>query len=111
MAARRICLAGHDISNGSWIAITGPKDFLEIGGGKLLGLPIPIYIMIAIALLSHALLKYTVYGRQVIAVGANDVTARLSGVNSDRTKMIAYALSAGTATIAGIVMTAIAQQA
>lgn len=99
------------ISDGAWIAITGPKDFLEIGGGKLLGLPIPIYIMLAIALLSHGLLKYTVYGRQVIAVGANDVTARLSGVNSDRTKMIAYALSAGTATIAGIVMTSIAQQA
>ena len=72
------------------------------GGGKLLGLPIPIYIMVAIALLSHVLLKYTVYGRQVIAVGANDVTARLSGVKSDRIKMIAYALSASTATIAGM---------
>jgi ribose transport system permease protein len=99
------------ISNGAWIAISGPKEFLEIGGGKLLGFPVPIYIMLAIALLSHVLLKYTVYGRQVIAVGANDVTARMSGVKSDRVKMIAYALSSGTAAIAGIVMASIAQQA
>ncbi len=99
------------VSNGAWIAINGPKEFLDIGSGKFLGFPIPIYIMLFVALLSHILLKYTVYGRQVIAVGANDVTAKLSGVNPDRTRMIAYALSGATATIAGIVMVAINRQA
>ncbi len=99
------------ISNGAWIAISGPPEFLALGGGKWFGFPLPIYIMLAVAVLSHILLKHTVFGRQVIAVGANDVTAKLSGVNPDRVKMVAYALSGTTATIAGIVMTSMARQA
>jgi ribose/xylose/arabinose/galactoside ABC-type transport system permease subunit len=72
---------------------------------------VPVYIMLVMTLLSHFLLKNTVFGRQVIAVGVNDVTAKLSGVNPDRTRMIAYSISAFTATLAGIVLASLTQQA
>ena len=56
-------------------------------------------------------MKNTVFGRRVIAVGTNDVTAKLSGVNPDRTRMAAYSISAFTATLAGIVLASLTQQA
>jgi ribose transport system permease protein len=99
------------VSNGDTITIMGPKDFLTIGVGKFLGLPIPIYIMLALIVASHILLKNTLYGRRSIAVGANEVAAKLSGVDPDRTRIIAYVLSSVAATVAGIVMASLTQQA
>jgi ribose transport system permease protein len=99
------------ISKGDQITIMQPGPFLAIGIGKFLGIPIPIYIMLVLILASHILLKHTVFGRRAIAVGANEVAAKLSGVNPDRTRIIVYILSAVTATIAGIVMASLTQQA
>ncbi len=99
------------ISSGDQITIMQPAGFLSIGIGKLFGIPFPIYIMIFLTIVSHILLKNTVFGRQAIAVGANEVAAKLSGVNPDRIRIIAYVISAVTATIAGIVMASLTQQA
>ncbi len=99
------------VSNGDQITIMQPKEFLAIGVSKFLGIPIPIYIMAVLVVLSHILLKHTVFGRQCIAVGANEVSAKLSGVNPDRTRIIVYIISAVTASIAGIVMASLTQQA
>jgi len=99
------------VSNGDQITIMQPQAFLQIGVGKFLGIPIPIYIMALLVVLSHVLLKKTVFGRQTIAVGANEVAARLAGVNPDRTRVIVYIISAVTASIAGIVMASLTQQA
>ena len=99
------------VSNGDQITIMQPREFLAIGIDKYLGIPIPIYIMALLVILSHILLKHTVFGRQCIAVGANEVSAKLSGVNPDRTRIIVYIISAVTASIAGIVMASLTQQA
>ena len=99
------------ISNGDQITIMEPKPFLEIGVGKWLGIPIPIYIMVVLVIVSHILLKHTVFGRRAIAVGANEVSAKLAGVNPDRTRIIVYTISTVTATNAGIVMASLTQQA
>lgn len=99
------------VSNGDTITILGPEPFLKIGVGKFLSLPIPIYIMATMVILSHFLLKRTVFGRQAIAVGANEVSARLCGVDPHRTRITAYMISAFTASSAGIVMASLTQQA
>lgn len=99
------------ISKGDQITIMEPKPFLAIGIGKLLGIPIPIYLMLVLIVASHLLLKHTAFGRKAIAVGANEVAAKLSGVDPDRTRIIVYIISAVTATIAGIVMASLTQQA
>ncbi|WP_319239970.1 ABC transporter permease [uncultured Propionivibrio sp.] len=99
------------ISNGDQITIMEPKPFLEIGVGKFLGIPIPIYIMMLLVVASHVLLKHTAFGRRAIAVGANEVAAKLTGVNPDKTRIIVYTISSVTATIAGIVMASLTQQA
>ena len=102
---------GMLVSNGDQITIMQPAAFLQIGVGKFLGIPIPIYIMAILVVLSHILLKHTVFGRKTIAVGANEVSSKLSGVNPDRTRVIVYVISSVTATIAGIVMASLTQQA
>ena len=99
------------VSNGDQITIMQPAAFLQIGIGKFLGIPIPIYIMFTLVIISHILLKKTVFGRRAIAVGANEVSAKLTGVNPDRTRIIVYTISSVTATIAGIVMASLTQQA
>ncbi|MBN1246806.1 MAG: ABC transporter permease, partial [Anaerolineae bacterium] len=70
-----------------------------------------VYIMLVMTLLSHFLLSNTVFGRKVVAVGVNDVTSKLSGINPDQTRIIAYSLSSFTATLAGIVLASLTQQA
>jgi ribose/xylose/arabinose/galactoside ABC-type transport system permease subunit len=99
------------VSNGDTITIMGPAPFLKIGIGKLFTLPIPIYIMATVAIVSHLLLKHTVFGRQAIAVGANEVAAKLTGVDPDRTRVTSYMISGLTASLAGIVMASLTQQA
>lgn len=99
------------ISQGSMITILQPAGFLVIGGGKILGFPVPIYIMVVCVILSHLLLRYVTYGRRALAVGANDVTAKLSGIDPDRTRIGAYMLSSFTAALAGIVLASLSQQA
>lgn len=99
------------ISGGDERSIVEPAGFLKIGIGKLFGVPFPIYIMFAMVVLSQILLKKTTYGRRAIAVGANEVAAKLSGVDPDKIRIIAYTLSGFSATIAGIVMASLTQQA
>jgi ribose transport system permease protein len=50
--------------------------------------------------------KRTGFGRYLYAIGGNERAARLSGVNVDRTKRIAYMLGGGLAGVAGLLMSA-----
>jgi ribose transport system permease protein len=52
-----------------------------------------IWIVIILAVAMAVLLKYTVFGRHVFAVGSNESTARLCGVRTDRAKMLIYAIA------------------
>jgi ribose transport system permease protein len=52
-----------------------------------------VSIVIVLAVAMAVLLKSTVFGRHVFAVGSNEATARLCGVRTDRVKMLVYAIS------------------
>jgi ribose transport system permease protein len=92
-------------TNGSAIGVLDGR-FNEIGSGRPLGIPIPIIILAGFALLIHVLLRYTVWGRNIYAMGGNPIAARLSGVDLNRYRMAVYVLSGIGAAIAGIVLTA-----
>jgi len=92
------------------LAILKPKPFIMIGTGRFLGLPIPIYIMFALALSSQFILKRSAFGRKVMAVGANEVAAKLSGVDPDRIRLAAYTISGVTSAIGGVVLASLTQQ-
>ncbi|WP_276675407.1 ribose ABC transporter permease [Caldibacillus debilis] len=87
--------------------ITGFSDsvaFKMIGRGYFLGVPVPVYIMLAIFLILYLVLKKTTFGRGVYAVGGNEEASRLSGLNVDRIKIGVYTISGLLSAFAGIIL-------
>ena len=70
------------------------------------GLPLSAWLLILVTLASGALLAYSVFGRQVYALGGNANAARLSGVRTNRVRMGAYALNGMCVGVAAILFTA-----
>jgi len=65
-------------------------------------LPWGVWLMIAVALLAAGLLRYTRLGRHIYAIGSNEETARLCGVNIQRTKLKIYMLAIACAGLAAV---------
>jgi ribose transport system permease protein len=64
--------------------------------------PPGVWIAATLALAGAALLRYTRFGRHVFAVGSNESTARLCGVDVDRVKLVVYALAGALVGLAGL---------
>lgn len=67
------------------------------------GVRAPIIIFIAFALACGFILKFTVFGRHIFAVGSNEYAARLSGVNVNITRTWTYVIGGGAAALAGMI--------
>lgn len=70
------------------------------------GIPVPVMILGAIALLGAVLTRSTVFGRYLYAIGGNPDAARLSGIDIQRNTLAVFTLMGALAAIAGIVYTA-----
>ena len=78
--------------------------FTSIGGGYLGIFPLPaVYMLIAFVIL-WVFLNRTRFGRSVYAVGGNIMAARYSGVNTRRTIILVYLISALCAALSGILL-------
>jgi ribose transport system permease protein len=73
-----------------------------IAEARLLGLPLPFVIAAATVAAGQFVLSRTVFGRQVVAVGSREETARLCGVNVPRTKVMVFALCGLLAALAAV---------
>jgi ribose/xylose/arabinose/galactoside ABC-type transport system permease subunit len=89
-----------------WPITEIPASFLPIAQGSFLGLPIPVWITVVLAVVAHVVLTYTAFGRRIYAIGGNEQATFLSGINVRRIKFGLYLISAGCASIAGIVLVA-----
>ncbi len=69
-------------------------------GGSLL--PPGVWLLIVLAVVMAGVLRYTRFGRHVFAIGSNEQTARLCGVNVERTKLMIYLVGIGCAGIAAL---------
>jgi ribose/xylose/arabinose/galactoside ABC-type transport system permease subunit len=70
--------------------------------GDGLWLPSGVWLVLLLALIVGAILRYTRFGRHVFAIGSNERTARLCGVAVPRTKVAIYAIGATLAGVAGV---------
>jgi ribose transport system permease protein len=66
------------------------------------GIPFPVILMFTLVIIFTLFLRYTVLGRQIYAVGSNEVAARLSGVPADFVKIFVYSLTGVMSALAGI---------
>jgi ribose transport system permease protein len=71
---------------------------------KFLIIPPGGWLMIALALIATGVLRFTVFGRHVFAVGSNENTARLCGVAVDRTKIFVYMIGGAFAALSGLML-------
>ena len=81
-------------SNGGAITLDGALStaYSPVYYGAFLGVPIPVWVFIIVALLGAVVLNRTAYGRYVQAIGSNEQVARYAAVDVDRVKIITYVL-------------------
>jgi len=100
------------ISNGATFPNLGGSPELQntgfpaLGAATLLGLPAPIWMMLALGIVAAVVTARTPFGRQVYAVGGNERAALLAGVRVPRIKLSVYVISGVCAALAGLVIAA-----
>jgi ribose/xylose/arabinose/galactoside ABC-type transport system permease subunit len=82
------------------------ENFNAIGSGKFLGLPIPIIILILVFVICSIVLRKTIFGRYIYAIGGNEQAAWASGINVSKIKLAAYAICGALSGLAGILLAA-----
>lgn len=82
------------------------SDFRVIGNSYIFGIPTPVIIFSIIFLAAWFILNKTIFGRHVFAVGANEKSARTSGINVHRIKVMVYTLCGVLAAVSGLLLTA-----
>jgi erythritol transport system permease protein len=82
----------------------GNTGFGYLGAGRILGLPVSVWILIVVALAAAYFAKYTPLGRHIFAVGGNERAARVSGIRVDMVKMFVYMFSGFCAAIVGLII-------
>ena len=70
------------------------------------GVPIPVLILVGVALLGGFLTNSTTFGRYLYAIGGNADAARLSGINNKRNILKVYALLGALTGVAALIFTA-----
>ncbi|KAA0693775.1 ABC transporter permease [Neorhizobium sp. P12A] len=77
--------------------------FYFLGGGFLLGVPVPIWIFAGVALIAFIVLRSTAFGRQIYAVGSNAEAARLAGIKVGAVLMSVYVISGLLASLTALI--------
>ncbi len=80
--------------------------FNAIGNTGIMGIPISIIVLILSIFAFHFFLENTILGRNIFAIGANPITARLAGIHIDLTKLAMYTLAGLVAALAAVMYTA-----
>jgi ribose/xylose/arabinose/galactoside ABC-type transport system permease subunit len=83
-------------------AVAAPGGFQRLADWSLLGLPVAAWAMVLAFLVGAAVLNYTAWGRQVLAIGGNVDAAKLMGLPVARTTFSVYVLSGALAGCAGV---------
>jgi inositol transport system permease protein len=77
-------------------------DYVKFGQGKILGISTPIIFMAVLLVLTWYLLKHTIFGRSIYAIGGNEEAANASGINVNKIKMRAFIINGILVGIAGV---------
>jgi galactofuranose transport system permease protein len=90
------------ITNGELQPLSNPQ-FQWIGVARPFGVPAQVIIAVVVAVVAWLVIRLTVFGRYVLAVGGNETASRLAGVPAARVKLIAYVTSGVLAGLVGLI--------
>ena len=95
------------IITGGWPVLDIPESFRKALDGDIFGfIPASVLLLFVVGILMWLILKYTRFGNYIYALGSNEEATKLSGVNVDFNKMLAYAFCGVGAALAGMVLLA-----
>jgi ribose transport system permease protein len=92
---------GYMLCGGTTVDIKG--DLGSIAGGNAFGLPVPFWIIVVCAAVCAFVLKKTIFGRHLYAVGGNPQAARFAGINPNMIMLAAYAISGALVGLAAMI--------
>lgn len=97
---RGLCFS---LTKGKTVFVEMPFSFDFIANGDIGPIPFPTILLGTAYLLSYLMMRFTVFGRYLYAVGGNEEVVRLAGVNNKLVKVAVYTISGATAAMAGII--------
>ncbi|NLK34512.1 MAG: ABC transporter permease [Gracilibacteraceae bacterium] len=101
-------LAMMTMARGAALMYTNGQNIYQIGNyiifgqGRIMGIPAPAIFMIIVLLITWYILRNTVFGRSIYAIGGNEEAANASGINVERIKMKAFVYNGILVGIAGV---------
>ena len=108
-----VTLAGMQLMKGAALIIANgfpiqgfPSWFKFLGSGYVGPIPFPAIVFIAFLCVTWYIMKCTPFGRSIYAIGSNSEAAMLSGINVNKIRRIIFTLTASSAALAGIMMSA-----
>jgi ribose transport system permease protein len=106
LMARGICNG----LTGGWPVRDLPQSFRTLGQYDIpignVGVPLPLIFMLILAAITSLFLSRSKWGYRIYAVGGNEEATRLSGINTDRVKIMVYTMCGFLTAIGGVLMTA-----
>ena len=74
------------------IGLMAGDTYAPLYSGSVFGIPVPILIFAAVAIIAETALRRTSFGRHIAAIGSNEQVARYSAINVDRVRLMTYVL-------------------
>jgi erythritol transport system permease protein len=95
---------GKTFPNLAGQAVRGNTGFPSLGQSFFAGLPLPVWMMLALFGIAAFIAIKTPLGRHIYAVGGNERAARLAGIRVPRVKLITYLASSFCAALVGLII-------
>lgn len=92
------------LTNGATIFENIPPAFKFIGTERILGIPILTIIMVILVIVFSFIMKNTLLGRRLYSIGGNEVASRVSGIDVDNNKIIAFSIGGLLASLTGVLL-------
>jgi len=102
VSSKTLPTLGHELPT-VFTQFVGWRLYFGEGGARTFVQPVPLAILLCAFVLVTLFLNYTVWGREVYAVGGNEEAARFAGIRVGRVKLRVYALAGALAGVAGMV--------
>ncbi|WP_432467225.1 ABC transporter permease [Agarivorans sp. Z349TD_8] len=88
--------AGEMVSQNSY--------YPDLGGGYWLGIPIPVWLFLSLALLGHVVLRHSAFGRHLCAVGSNPKVATYSAINVQGVYLLSFVIVGFTVGLSALML-------
>ncbi|MDX8461680.1 ABC transporter permease [Mesorhizobium humile] len=82
-------------------------SFTDLGAGYIGAVPVPVIVAALIFIVAYVTLRFTTLGRYLYAVGANEKAVRLSGLRSERLKLLAFVVTGLCVGVAGMILSSL----